>query len=65
MSFFEAFNGGLEAMFKELSQSKRLKEKRKENQFGELEHTPFLFSSDYLNELAEEANKRECESILK
>jgi|SRR5579875_598114 len=64
MSFFETLNGGLESFFKELSKSKRLEEKRRENQFKELEYTPFLFSPEYLNNLADEADKEECETIL-
>ena len=64
MSFFEALNGGLESMFKELSQNKRLKEKRRTGQFMELESTPFLLDSSYLLELTEGANQTECDSIL-
>lgn len=41
------------------------KGKRKELQWEELEHTPFLFSSDYLNEMYEEAeSKEDYETIL-
>jgi hypothetical protein len=64
MSFFETLNGGLESFFKELSKSKRLEEKRRENQFNELNNTPFLFSSEYLNTLVDGADKEECETIL-
>jgi hypothetical protein len=64
MSFFESLNGGLETFFKELSKSKIIQDKQRKTLFDELEKTPFLFSSDYLNELVEEANKEERDSIL-
>lgn len=64
MSFFDALNGGLESMFKELSKSKRMKEKQKQSKFLELEQTPWLFSSEYLEDLLEDANKGECDTIL-
>lgn len=38
---------------------------KREDTFNELEKTPFLFSSSYLNEMYEEAsNKSEYETIL-
>lgn len=41
------------------------KDKRRKRAYEELEQTPFLFSSKYLNELHEEAEtKDEYESIL-
>lgn len=64
MGFFDALNGGLDSFFKELAKSKQVEEKRRENQFKELEYTPFLFSSFHLNYLLEEANEEECETIL-
>lgn len=64
MSFFDSLNGGLETFFKELAKSKRLEQKRRDAQFKELENTPFLFSSDYINGLAEDADEEEAETIL-
>ncbi|MDP4087117.1 MAG: hypothetical protein Q8934_21375 [Bacillota bacterium] len=64
MSFFDSLNGGLETFFKELAKSKRLEEKRRDNQFKELENTSLLFSSDYLSGLAEDADEEEAETIL-
>jgi hypothetical protein len=60
MSFFESLNGGLETFFKELSKSKTVRKSK----FKELEYTPLLFSSDYLEELADGANKEERDVIL-
>lgn len=64
MGFFDVLNSGVDSFFKELAKSKRLQEARRENQFDELDHTPFLFSSSYLLELSEDATKEEYESIL-
>jgi hypothetical protein len=64
MSFFESLNGGLETFFKELSKSKAIQDKQRRILFDELETTPFLFSSGYLEELAEGAEKEERDTIL-
>jgi hypothetical protein len=64
VSFFESLNGGLETFFKELSKSKAIQDRQRKILFDELETTPYLFSSDYLTELAEDANKRESDTIL-
>jgi hypothetical protein len=64
MSFFESLNGGLETFFKELSKSKAIQDKQRKALFDELETTPYLFSSEYLNELADDANKEERDTIL-
>jgi hypothetical protein len=62
--FFETLNNGLENFFEELSKSKRLKGKRRDYQFTELQHTGLLFSSDYLDTLLDDANKAEYETVL-
>lgn len=64
MGFFDSLNSGVDSLFKELSKSKRLEERRRNARFNELERTSWLFSSVYLDELSEGASKEEYDLIL-
>jgi hypothetical protein len=65
VGFFDALNGGLETMFKEISKSKRLKNNRRQGYLEYLQNEQqFLVDSSFLLELADGANKEETDIIL-
>jgi hypothetical protein len=64
MGFFDALNGGLETMFKEVAKSKRLQAKRRNDWLSYLESTHLLMDSSFLLELADGSTKEEGDLIL-
>jgi hypothetical protein len=64
MGFFDVLNGGVENFFRELSKSKKLKDRQRGDKLKVLETTPFLLDSAYLLDMVDGANKYEGDLIL-
>jgi hypothetical protein len=64
MGFFDVLNGGVENFFRELSKSKKLKDRQRDDKLTVLETTPFLLDSAYLLDMVDGANKQEGDLIL-
>lgn len=65
MGFFDALNGGLQTMFREVAKSKRLKGARRQGYLEYLQHEQhFLVDSSFLLELADGVNQQEADLIL-
>lgn len=57
MGILDILNSGLQAYFDATKESKQ--EQLRKQKFDELGHTPFLFSSNYLNEIMDDCETKE------
>ncbi|MCA1027345.1 hypothetical protein LCM23_14700 [Cytobacillus kochii] len=58
-------NNIIQTAVKAYLETDEIKKKHHDRQYNELDHTPFLFSSDYLNHLSNQANSIEdCNKIM-